>query len=128
MRRALDELGRGARIVRSPEGYALETGDCELDARLAVALLDGARARQAEDPSGARSYVEAALGLWRGTPFAVDDEVVVTTAAHHMEALRRDAEELRVELLLLAGQARAAEEAAMHAEDLEPLREHRWGQ
>ncbi len=128
VRRALDELGCGARIVRSNEGYALATGDCQLDARLAIALLDGARARQAEDPSGARWHVEAALGLWRGTPFAVDDEVVVTTAAHHMEALRRDAEELRVELLLLAGEARAAEEAAMHAVDLEPLREHRWGQ
>ena len=78
VRRALDELGHGARIVRSNEGYALETGDCELDAHLAVALLDGARARLAEDPSGARWHVEAALGLWRGTPYAVDDEVVVT--------------------------------------------------
>ena len=128
VRRALDELGHGARIVRSNAGYALETGDCELDARLAVALLDGARAGLAEDPSGARWHVEAALGLWRGTPYAVDDEVVVPTAAHHLEALRRDAEELRVELFLLAGDARAAEEAAMHAVDLEPLREHRWGQ
>jgi DNA-binding SARP family transcriptional activator/tetratricopeptide (TPR) repeat protein len=128
LRRALDELGGGARIVRSNEGYALETGECELDDRLAVALLDEARASLAEDPSCARWHVEAALDLWRGAPYTVDDEVVVPTAGHHLEALHRDAEELRVEVLLLAGEARAAEEAAMHAVELEPLREHRWGQ
>ncbi len=128
VRRALEELGHGAHIARSNEGYILETGECELDSRLAVTLLDEARAGLEEDPADALWHVEAALSLWRGTPFAVDDEVVVLSAAHHLEAVRRDAEELRVELLLLAGEARAAEEAATQAVELEPLREHRWGQ
>ena len=65
-----------------------------------------ARSVLANDPSGAQWFVDAALSLWRGTAYALDDEVVVPTAAHHLEALRRDAEELRVELLLLAGDAR----------------------
>ncbi len=128
VRRALDELGHGACIVRSSDGYALDPGDCEVDAHLAVDLLDEARSVLADDPAGAQRFVDAALDLWRGTAYAVDDDLVVPAAAHHVEALRRDAEELLVELLLLAGDARAAEEAAIRAVALEPLREHRWGQ
>ena len=84
-------------------------GGVSFDAHLAVDLLDQAQSGLADDPAGARCLVEAALELWRGTPCAVDDYLVVPAEAHHLEALHRDAEELRVELLLLAGEARAAE-------------------
>jgi DNA-binding SARP family transcriptional activator len=128
VRRVLAELDGGAGVLRSPDGYALATGACELDASLATDLLDEAHAREADDPAAGLTLVDAALALWRGTPFASEGEVIAPSARHHLEAVHRDAVELRVELLLLAGEARSAEAAANDAVESEPLREHRWGQ
>lgn len=128
VRRALETLGGGARLTRSGEGYSLDLGRCELDADLAVEILERARHDLFDDPAEARRLVEAALKLWRGDPYTIDGDVVVPTEAYHLEAMRRDAEDVRVEIFLLAGESHSAEEAAARGVASEPLREHRWGQ
>ena len=128
LRRLLGEVGGGCAVVRSGSGYALDLGDWELDAALATDLLDGARAAIPDDPACAVELARQALGLWRGTPFSVDGEVVDAMSSHQIEAVLRDAEELVVEALLRTGRATAAEDAALRAVQQDPLRENRWGQ
>ncbi|MGQ0431635.1 MAG: BTAD domain-containing putative transcriptional regulator [Microthrixaceae bacterium] len=128
VRRVLDALGGNSTIVRSEDGYRLDPGDCEIDATLAVDLLDAARSALQTDPLSALFLAEAALGLWRGVPFAVDGEVVDASASQWLDAVRRDGDELLVEALLQSGDAIRAERAAQVSVDAEPLREHRWGQ
>jgi DNA-binding SARP family transcriptional activator/DNA polymerase III delta prime subunit len=128
LRRAIAAGGEGCAIVRSEGGYALQRDGWELDADLALDVVAAAREELERDPGACVRLAEAALRLWRGTPFAVDGDVVDAPSWHQLEAARRDAEELRVEGLLRVGDAAAAEAAALAYVGAEPLRENRWGQ
>lgn len=128
LRRALAAQGDGCSIVRSDAGYSLELDGWEVDATLATDLLAASRRLLDDRPDAALRLVDQALDLWHGLPFAVDGEVVDVPSWHHLEAARRDAEELRVEALLRTGDAAGAEAAAARAVEAEPLREARWGQ
>jgi len=128
LRRALASHGGGCSIVRSEGGYSLELDGWEVDAALATDLLAASRRLLDDRPDASLRLIEQALDLWRGLPFAVDGEVVDVPSWHHLEAARRDAEELRVEALLRTGDAAGAEAAAARAVEAEPLRENRWGQ
>ena len=128
LRRQLAVLAPGATVERVGEGYRLRLDGWETDLQLVTDLVESARAALARDPRKARDLLDRALGLWRGTPFAVDGEVVDEAAFHLAESARRDAEELFVEALLALGDAAAAEAAAHRFVTREPLREARWGQ
>ncbi len=71
LRRLLDpEPQQGVQsIIRTvPDGYVLDTTEVDVDAdRFIAALLD---ARRTSDPVSRLGYVQDALDLWRGTPFA----------------------------------------------------------
>lgn len=109
----------------STEGscYRLDVSADAVDVLTFRDLID--RARDAE-PIAAITRLEAALGLWRGTPFAelTSDRFRVERA--HLEERRRLAEETRCEALLAVGRVA---EAALELDRLaheEPLRERRW--
>lgn len=128
LRRSLAAHGDGCSIVRSEGGYSLELDGWEVDATLATDLLAASRRLLDDRPDASLRLIEQALDLWHGLPFAVDGEVVDVPSWHHLEAARRDAEELRVEAMLRTGDAAEAEAAAARCVAAEPLRETRWGQ
>ena len=80
------------------------------------------------EPERAQFTLTDALGLWHGTALAeLDGWEPGEAAAHRLEDLRHDADELRVEASLQAGSWREVlpEAAALVSE--QPLREQRWG-
>ena len=128
LRRLLAERAPSCQIVRIDSAYSLELGSVELDARLAADLFAAAADELEAAPASALALVEHALRLFRGTPYTADGHVVDEPSRHQLEALQRDAEELRVEAMLRAGQCARAESVALAGVDAEPLRERRWGQ
>ena len=81
----------------------------------------------ARDPSATTAALDKVLALCADL-VEVDGEVIDRAAAHHADALRREAEELLVESLLAAGDTLRAETTAAALVGAEPLRERRWGQ
>ncbi|MFP5255178.1 MAG: BTAD domain-containing putative transcriptional regulator [Acidimicrobiia bacterium] len=128
LRRTLTASGEGCAIVRADGGYVIRRDGWEVDADVALDLLAAARRQLEREPAACVRLAEAALGLWRGVPFAVEGDVVDVPSWHQLEAARRDAEELRVEGLLHLGDLARAESAALAYVEAEPLRENRWGQ
>ncbi|MGW5383380.1 BTAD domain-containing putative transcriptional regulator [Nocardia sp. NPDC003963] len=117
---AAAEPGARALVVSGSAGYRLDVAMDAVDAGRfeKMLVLTGADARSRAD------VVTAALGLWRGTPFAdlADAEFAAVEAAR-LEELRLSAVETRAEALLDLGEytGLAAELAPVVAEY--PLRE-----
>lgn len=128
VRKALGVAAAGDGVVRRGDRYALDRTTWDVDAALAADLLEAAHQVASEDPRRGAALAGDALALWRGVPASVDGEVVEPVVAHQLEALRREGEELLVDCLLAAGDARRAESTALQLVADEPLREHRWGQ
>jgi DNA-binding SARP family transcriptional activator len=120
-------LGQEA-ILTIPDGYLLCVPDDDIDVRRFDADVARARAMLAEgEPADASETLRAALGLWRGEPFAeVADWGAALAEVARLGAVRESAEDLLVEATLAAGRP---EEAVALAEPLAtatPYREPRW--
>jgi DNA-binding SARP family transcriptional activator len=120
-------LGQEA-FLTLPDGYGLNLPDDDIDARSFVTEVSGARSLLREgEPQDASEALRAAIGLWRGEPFAeVADWDVAVGEAARLGAIRESAEDLLVEATLAAGRP---EEAVALAEPLAlaaPYREPRW--
>ncbi|MGH9226287.1 MAG: AfsR/SARP family transcriptional regulator, partial [Acidimicrobiales bacterium] len=132
LRRVL-EPGRPARaqptvLVRQPPGYCLRVEPGSIDAGRFVALVAAGRGRLvAGDPAGAAAALEAALGLWRGSPYAdLSSEPFLQGEIARLGELRAGALETLADAQLELGAHAAiiADLEQMAAE--EPLRERRW--
>ena len=115
-----------ARVVTRAPGYLIEVCDGELDAAVFEALTRqaGAAVRACRWEDGARATARA-LGLWRGEPLAdVPSQLLLTRWVPHLEQLRVQALEWRIEADLHRGRH---EELVPELRDLtagHPLREH----
>ena len=100
-------LGSKAPITISPAGYALAVPDDAVDAIRFERLANEGRA--ALDRGATRVAAErlrAALGLWRGEPFAgLADEATLRREADRLQEIRRSALEERIEVDLAFGRA-----------------------
>jgi DNA-binding SARP family transcriptional activator len=117
------------RIVTRGDGYELVVGPNEVDVARFEELADEGRRLLADDPEAAAERLDAALALWRGTPFANGS----LPPAIQMEADRL--EERRIAVLEdRADSALARGEHVQLVGELEqliaehPLRERMWGQ
>ena len=120
-------LGAAA-IDSGAGGYRLTLSDTELDSRRFERLLEGARdALSGDDPERASYLVQEALDLWRGRALAdLEEWEPGRVEAARLEALRMDAEELRVEAETRAGRARDVLSDARALAAQAPFRERRW--
>ena len=123
-------IGPIAPITNSPAGYALDVPKDRVDAfrfeRLAIegrdALNRGATRRAAE-------RLRAALGLWRGEPFAgLADEASLRTEADRLEEIRLSALEERIEADLAFGRAAQLVDELESLVVIHPYRERLWRQ
>ena len=90
----------GGLLVLGPAGYALSTGDFELDVRRFDALVQEARAA----PGGASELLAEALALFRGEPLCdVASEGSITQWRRTLEEKRLQAIVLRIDAELEAG-------------------------
>jgi predicted ATPase/DNA-binding SARP family transcriptional activator len=127
LRRRLGDAG--VLVTRAP-GYLLDVRPEDVDALRFEQLLAGAaRLAADDDPAGASSAYDEALGLWRGealTDLPLND--VVAPLRARLDERRLTAVEDRVEVELALGHhaEQVAELDALVAD--EPLRERRWGQ
>ncbi|MBW8742114.1 MAG: winged helix-turn-helix domain-containing protein, partial [Acidobacteria bacterium] len=119
-----DALGRD-RLETRGTGYRLAVDADELDAARFEKLVGrGRRSLDEGRPGDASDHLDAALGLWRGTPLAdLEAEPVADREAARLDALRLDALELRTDAKLALGRHEdlLPEIAALVAED--PYRE-----
>ena len=108
MYRLRSALDRPDRLTGVRGAYQLEVGPSELDAAEFAGLHDDARMALADgDVDGAVAAWRAALGLWRGAPFAdVDDGVVVGPEARRLAEARLIAAEELYEVELGRGRTR----------------------
>ncbi|HEY9411905.1 MAG TPA: BTAD domain-containing putative transcriptional regulator [Jiangellaceae bacterium] len=121
---------RPDRLVGVPGGYQLVVGPGELDAAEFAGLHDDARRARADgDLDGAVAAWRAALGLWRGAPYAdVDDGVVVGPEARRLAEARLIAAEELYEVELGRGRAREVVPELTELVAEFPLRERFAGQ
>ncbi|HEV7196735.1 MAG TPA: BTAD domain-containing putative transcriptional regulator, partial [Pedococcus sp.] len=120
-------LGADA-IETTDHGYVLRAHVDHLDARRFEQLV--ARAREllrAGEAERASFLLAEALGLWRGEPFPdLQSWEPARAESERLNELRREAEDLRVEALLRAGQHDAVRGLAQQLVRDAPFREHRW--
>ncbi|GAA2875402.1 BTAD domain-containing putative transcriptional regulator [Actinoplanes cyaneus] len=112
------------RIGSGTGGYRFEVRAGELDLAVFTTLVAAGRAAAVEQPVAARSSLAAALGLWRGQPFAGEPAGPVLQA--RAAATRDDylaAVELYSELLLRDGDPAAARTLLTKVVHEHPLRE-----
>ncbi|MFB9177306.1 BTAD domain-containing putative transcriptional regulator [Dactylosporangium sucinum] len=116
-------------VTRDP-GYALAVAPSQVDAVRFAAAVEAARA---DLRAGAYDLAErsltAALGEWRGAPFAdfADEEFAVAPAAQLTE-LRDSAVEELIEVQLATGRPAGAAASAQGLLERHPFRERAWGQ
>jgi WD40 repeat protein/DNA-binding SARP family transcriptional activator len=115
-------------IATVGDGYRLELGDDELDARRFERLVgEAADLTTAGEHERAALTLEAALALSSSEPLAdLDGWEPGRAAAARYDELRRLAEEGMVRALLASGQNERALAAAAELVVREPLREYRW--
>ena len=113
------------RVVHGSGGYRLVIASHEVDADRFDELV--AHARAAGDPGSAIGALEEALGLWRGRPYGhLAGEDFVKAEAGRLEALRRSAEDLHLELAI---EVSSPEDVLAESERLierDPFRESAW--
>jgi len=91
-------------IVRAGEAYRLAVEPGQIDHVAFAAAVDEARPLMATDPGAAAVALRAALGLWRGRPYAdLTDVPGLDPAVRRLEELRLEAVELRIDSELAAG-------------------------
>lgn len=127
LRRALG--AEAVRLQTRPLGYLLKVAAGELDAQAFEDLTrTGRRALVRGDAQGAASALDAALGLWRGTPFEdLGDFAAIDAERARLDALRLTAVEDRADAELSLGHhdTLIPEIEAMLFEH--PFRERLWG-
>jgi len=129
LRRRLDEPA-AARIVTRAPGYIIEVSGDELDAaRFETLARDaGAAVRAGRWTQAARTAAEA-LGLWRGTPLLdVPSKLLRDQWMPHLEGLRVQALEWRIEADLQQGRHEELVPELRELTALHPLSEHFHGQ
>jgi DNA-binding SARP family transcriptional activator len=115
-------------IEALPNGYALR--NAAVDATEFEQLLAAARValRQA-DPAAAEQAASRALALWRGPALlGLPQTAALRAHAAHLEELRVDALEERLEAALALGRHQEVVSSAREAVDEHPLRERFWVQ
>lgn len=128
LRRALaDEAGR---LETRPLGYRLKVSAGELDAGVFEDLVEtGRRALVRNDPQAASGALEAALDLWRGTPYAdLGDLAAFEAERARLDALRMTALEDRLDAELALGHHDALVPEIEALLSHHPFRERLWGQ
>ena len=114
----------GPFIEREGTGYVVRVDESSLDSFEFESLLESGRSQLADDPGAAAGVLRAALGLWRGPPFAaLDDTGVLLAERTRLEELQLLALEDRATADLVLGRHReiAAELDALSREH--PYRE-----
>ena len=120
LRRQLGTLG--TQLLTDAPGYRLACPPDAVDALRFERLLVGIRAGTPVEE--AIADLEAASTLWRGPAFGdVAEHELLRDAAGHLDGLRADAAERRIELLLAAGRDVEAEHAAATLTAEQPHRE-----
>lgn len=133
LRRVLEPGASGAggwRLLRSsPAGYVLDAGPDALDVDEYEAHIAAADQALRDDPATAHRRMIAAGGLWRGRPWAVvADEPWARPEVARLEEVRRNADELWVDISLALGRHRRVLDRLRRAVEEEPFRERRWEQ
>jgi YVTN family beta-propeller protein len=130
VRKLLESPGRPLPLVTRPPGYALEIDPEAIDSHRFVRLLERGREALAggQPESGARLLREA-LGCWRGRPFEdLGDPPFARAEAAHLEELRLQAFEDRIEADLRLGRAGELVPELQTFVGREPYRERLRGQ
>jgi DNA-binding SARP family transcriptional activator/tetratricopeptide (TPR) repeat protein len=115
----------GARLVTQSPGYLLRIAEGELDLDRFLRLVDDARGAEA---SVAAERLAEALALWRGPPLADLADLPVAHAATHLEELRSNALEDRIDADLALGRHAALVSELEQLVMLAPYRERLRGQ
>lgn len=124
LRKALESAKPGARelLERTPVGYRLVLEENEVDAACFKAAV--VRARRMDDHSQTVDVLQETLDLWRGEPYGdAVDEIWLAPVVADLRAVRADAVELLVELLVEGGEARQAIDRASDVMRIYPTRE-----
>jgi WD40 repeat protein/DNA-binding SARP family transcriptional activator len=125
LRRVVERVGSGSRVVTRPPGYMLEVGDEAFDvARFEGTVAAGRSCLTGGDAAGASRVLRAGLDLWRGGAYAeFADEEWARPEAQRLGELRLVAFELLADAGLASGRAAevASELESLTAEH--PLRE-----
>jgi DNA-binding SARP family transcriptional activator len=95
-----------ATISTHPAGYAIRTGEHELDARAFTAAVDEARELVAADSDAARRMLRQALDLWRGPALSGIDSRPVRQRAAILDEQQAATTEDWVDLELAGGRER----------------------
>ena len=115
-------------IETTPHGYRLTVHADEVDSHRFERLLGRGREHLAlSEPERAAYVLAEAIGLWRGPAFTeLNGWPGGRVESARLDELHRDAEELRVDAALRAGQAREVLGDAQRLVGEAPLRERRW--
>jgi predicted ATPase/DNA-binding SARP family transcriptional activator len=119
--------GRDA-LRRTPTGYLLDVpAECTDHGRFADLVGQGTQRLAADGASGAIEIFEAALGLWRGEPWAeLGGALLVAGVVARLRELREVAVEELAAARLALGETSAAVAALSEAAVAAPYRERRW--
>ncbi len=99
-----DRIGEGSLITTSSSGYVLNVGLGDVDVHRFRRLVADTRDVLATDPAECEALIEAALGLWRGRPFAdLNDEPFVDDEIRRLEQLHLVARRTLVEARVARG-------------------------
>ncbi|MGI9645231.1 MAG: AfsR/SARP family transcriptional regulator, partial [Ilumatobacteraceae bacterium] len=99
-----DRVGEGSLITTSSSGYLLGAGLDDVDAHRFERLVAEARGLLGADPAGCEVLTKAALGLWRGRPFAdLNDEPFVRDEIRRLEQLHQVARRTLAEARIACG-------------------------
>jgi DNA-binding SARP family transcriptional activator/WD40 repeat protein len=128
LRRLLGDDGSGFAIETVPPGYRLTLGSSTLDAHVFEAAVAHARRDLADGaPAVAADRLQQALGLWRGSAYAeFADEEWAQFEAVRLDEMRVSASELRLQVLVEAGEHDRALPDLRSLAEAHPLREPTW--
>ncbi|MGY1815608.1 AfsR/SARP family transcriptional regulator [Blastococcus sp. SYSU D00820] len=123
LRTALGDAGRTL-LRRAGDGYALALPPGTVDADVAASRIAAAAA--AAGPRAALAELDAALALWRGTPYADVGEDDLAAERARLAELRETAVEARLAARLALGDAAGAVPELVARTEVAPFRERGW--
>ena len=123
-------IGANAPITLSSAGYALEVPADRLDViRFERLAIEGRDALDRGSTRRAAEHLRAALGLWRGPPFAgLADEATLRGEADRLEEIRLSVLEKRIDTDLAFGRAAQLVDELETLVAVHPYREGLWRQ